>query len=156
MIGCSRQILSPQNYPRSKQSCFIRSSRDYYFRAKGQDLIFKYVLLSYELVSSLLQGDYKKLGRVITYLKNTIYLPLIVWSDYSSSIIWNIDASFVVHPDCKSHTGASLTLGHGSALSLSCKQKICTKSLTEAELVGVDDAMTFVMWMKHLFESQVK
>ena len=26
----------------------------------------------------------------------------------------------------------------------------------EAELVGVDDAMTFVMWMKHFFESQVK
>ena len=71
-------------------------------------------------------------------------------------MIWNIDASFAVHPDCKSHTGTSLTLGHGSALSMSCKQKINTKSLTEAELVGVDSAMTFVMWMKHFFESQVK
>ena len=30
------------------------------------------------------------------------------------------------------------------------------KSSTEAELVGVDDAVTFVMWMKHFFESQVK
>ena len=39
---------------------------------------------------------------------------------------------------------------------MSCKQKINTKSSTEAELVGVDDAMTFVMWMKHFFESQVK
>ena len=71
-------------------------------------------------------------------------------------MVWNIDASFAVHPDCKSHTGASLTLGHGSVLSLSCKQKINTKSSTEAELVGVDDAMTFVMWMKHFFGSQVK
>ena len=86
---------------------------------------------------------------------NTIHLPLIIGADDSSSMVWNIDASFAVHADCKSHTGASLTLGHGSVLSMSCKQ-INTKSSTEAELVGVDDAMTFVMWMKHFFESQVK
>ena len=29
-------------------------------------------------------------------------------------------------------------------------------SSTEAKLVGVDDAMTSVMWMKHFFESQVR
>ena len=33
---------------------------------------------------------------------------------------------------------------------------INTKSSTEAELVDVDDAMTFVMWIKHFFESQVR
>ena len=71
-------------------------------------------------------------------------------------MVWNIDASFVVHPDCKSHTGASLVFGHGNALLLSCKQKSNTKRGTEAELVGVNDAMTFLMWMKHFFESQVK
>ena len=47
-------------------------------------------------------------------------------------------------------------MGHGAVLSISSKQKINTKSSTEAELVGVDDAMTFVMWMKHFFQSQVK
>ena len=36
------------------------------------------------------------------------------------------------------------------------KQKINKKSSTEAELVGVDEAMTFVMWIKRFFESQVK
>ena len=107
-------------------------------------------------VKSPNEQDYEKLGRVITYLMNTIHLPLIIGADDSGSMVWNIDASFAVHADCKSHTGASLTLGHGSVLSMSCKQKINTKSSTEAELVGVDDAMTFVMWMKHFFESQVK
>ena len=77
-------------------------------------------------------------------------------ADYSGTLTWNINASFVVHPDCKSHTGACLTFGHGSVLSLLLKQKINTKSSTEAELVGVDDAMTFVMWMKYFFESQVR
>ena len=47
-------------------------------------------------------------------------------------------------------------MGNGSILSISAKQKMNTKSSIEAELVGVDDAMTFVMWMKHFFESQVQ
>ena len=76
--------------------------------------------------------------------------------DNSRSLTWNIDASFAVHPDYKSHTGACLTLGHRSVLSISTKQKIDTNSSTEAELVGVDDTMTFVMWMKHFVESQVR
>ena len=102
------------------------------------------------------EEDYAKLGRVITYLSETIHLPLVIGADSSGIMTWNVDASFAVHPDCKSHTGASLTLGHGSLLSLSCKQKINTKSSNEAELVGVDDAMTFIMWMCHFFESQVR
>ena len=47
-------------------------------------------------------------------------------------------------------------LGHGSVLSLSSKQKINTKSSTEAKLVGVYDAMSLVMWTKHFFGSQVR
>ena len=74
-----------------------------------------------------------------------------VGTDDSGRLTWNIDASFAVHPDGKSHTEACLTLGYGSMLSISAKQKINTKSSTEAEIVGVDDAMTFVMWMKHFF-----
>ena len=41
-------------------------------------------------------------------------------------------------------------------MSMSCKQKLVTKSLTEAKLVGVDDVMTFVMWAKYFFQEQAK
>ena len=85
-----------------------------------------------------------------------VHLPLVVGTDDSGRLTWNIDASFAVHQYCKSHTGAFLILGHGSILSISAKQKINTKSSTEDKFVGVDDAMTFVMWMKHFFESQVR
>ena len=102
------------------------------------------------------EEDYVKLGKAINYLKETIHLPLVLGSDASGRMIWNIDASYAVHDDCRSHTGASLTLGHGSLLSLSCKQKLNTKSSTEAEVVGVDDAMTFFMWMQNFFQAQVK
>ena len=102
------------------------------------------------------EQDYKKLGKVISYLKETIHLPLVFGADDSETLTWNMDASFAVHSDCKSHTGACLTLGHGTILSISVKKKINTKNSTEAELVGVDDAMTFVKWIKHFFESQIQ
>ena len=79
-----------------------------------------------------------------------------IGADNSGTVTWTINSSLAVHPDCKSHTGAYLTLGHGSVLSISEKQKINTKSSTEDELVRVDDAMTFVMWIKDFFESQVR
>ena len=82
-----------------------------------------------------------------------VHLPLVEGADDNGRLTWNIDASFAVHPNCKSHTGVYLTLGHGCVLSTSVKQKINTKSSTESELIGIDDAMTFVIWMKHFFES---
>ena len=96
-------------------------------------------------VKSPTEQDYKKVGRVISYLQETVHLPLMIGADNSGTLTWNIDASFAVHLDCKSHAGACLTLGHGSVLSLSSKQKINTKSSAEADLVGVGDAMIFLL-----------
>ena len=56
----------------------------------------------------------------------------------------------------RSHTGAVLTMGQGALMSMSIKQKINTKSSTEAELVGVDDAMNFVEWIQLFVEQQIK
>jgi hypothetical protein len=67
---------------------------------------------------------------------------------------WWIDASFAVHRDMRSHTGATLSLGKGAAYSASTKQKINTKSSTEAELVGVDDGMPMVMWTRNFLQAQ--
>jgi hypothetical protein len=69
-------------------------------------------------------------------------------------IKWYVDASFAVHPDMQSHTGATMTLGKGAVYSISTKQKINTKSSTEAELVGVNDAMPLVMWTPNFLEGQ--
>ena len=46
-----------------------------------------------------------------------------------------------LHHDCKGHTGAGMSLGQGMAMSYSWKQKINTKSLTEAEMVGANDSL---------------
>ena len=79
-------------------------------------------------VKAPIEQDYKKLGRVISDLNETLHLPLVIEADNSGTLTWNIDALFTVHPDCKSHTGICLTVGHESVLSISANQKINTKS----------------------------
>ena len=98
--------------------------------------------------------DYDKLRRVIKYIRRTIHLPLLLGWDESGTITWSVDASFAVHGDYQSHTGATASLGKGSVLALSMKQKINTKSSTETELVGVDDAANYLVWLKLFFEWQ--
>jgi hypothetical protein len=71
-------------------------------------------------------------------------------------LTWSVDASFAVHKDMRSHTGAVLSLGQGAFMSMSLKQKIYTKSSTEAKLVAVDDAMNFAKWIQLFVEEQTK
>ena len=47
-----------------------------------------------------------------------------------------VDAAYAVHPDMKSHTGGITSFGLGGFMGQSTKQKLNTKSSTEAELIG--------------------
>ena len=96
--------------------------------------------------------DYKNLTCVIKYLREIIHLPLLIGWDESRTLTWSLDAAFAVHKDMRSHMGALLTMGIGSVISLFLKQQINKKISTEAELVGVDDAMNFVVWAKLFFD----
>jgi aspartyl aminopeptidase len=42
------------------------------------------------------------------------------------------DAAFAVHPDYKSHTGATMSMGEGAVISISKKQKLNLQSSTKA------------------------
>jgi hypothetical protein len=44
-----------------------------------------------------------------------------------------------------SHTGAIMSLGKGAVYAKSTRQKLNTRSSTEAELVRIDDAMPQVL-----------
>jgi hypothetical protein len=100
------------------------------------------------------EDDWKKLIRLLGYVKDTLFLPLVLGSDGTGNIYWYVDASFAVHNDMRSHTGAMITLGKGAAMSMSTKQKINTKSSTEAELVGVDDGIPFNIWCYYYLRDQ--
>ena len=90
--------------------------------------------------------DHKNLARVMKYIQGTIGLPLILSIYKSGNIKWYADASFAVHKDMRSHNGGFVTMVTGGAYVQSRKQKMNTKSSTEAELVGVDDVLNQVIW----------
>jgi hypothetical protein len=98
--------------------------------------------------------DYKKLTRAMRYLRGTIDMPLTLEAHNMSIIKWWVDASYAVHPDMKSHTGGMMSLGKGAIYGASTKQKLNTKSSTEAELVGVNDIMPQILWTRYFLEAQ--
>ena len=100
------------------------------------------------------EDDWKKLGRCIRFLRDTKNDKLTLQADNMSSISWWIDASFAVHPNMRSHTGATMSMGKGCPISISTKQKLNTRSSTEAEVVGVNDGMYLVLWVRHFLEAQ--
>ena len=65
-----------------------------------------------------------------------------------------VDASFAVHPDMRSHTGGIISLGKGGVYSTSTRQKLNTRSSTEAELVAVSDVLPELLWTKQFLEQQ--
>ena len=82
------------------------------------------------------EDDYKKLGQCIRYLHNNVDILLTLEINNSEILCWWVDASFAIHPDMKSHTGATISLGGGCPFSLSLRQCINTWSSMEAKLVG--------------------
>jgi len=103
-------------------------------------------------VKELDEDDYKKLAKVIQYLKGNIDMTLTI--EPTSSPQWWVDSSYAVHPDMKSHIGIFMTIRKGGTYKSSCKQKLNTKSSTEAELVAIDDAMGQVLWTRHFLAAQ--
>ena len=77
--------------------------------------------------------DWKKLIRMLRYLKGTVNLKTMLSASNATTmglnLKWHIDAAFAVHPNYKSHSGRSLTLGKGSVNKISIKQKLNTKAL---------------------------
>ena len=91
--------------------------------------------------------DWKKLDRCIRYLRDNKDIPLTLEAGGMGTVNWWVDASYATHQDCKSHTGATVSFGKGCPISVSTKQKINTRSSTEAKLVGINDALTMILWM---------
>jgi hypothetical protein len=100
------------------------------------------------------EGDWMKLVRLMKYLNGTKTKILRIKEANINIIKWYVDASFAVHDDFKSQSGAVMMMGEGYVQNISRKQKLNTRSSTESELVGVDDVATMVLWTKLFMEAQ--
>ena len=100
------------------------------------------------------EDDWGKVKRLLQYLKCTVHMPLILSAESLTLARWWVDAAYTVHTYCRSNTGAGMSLGQSMAMSYSWKQKINTKSSTEAELVGVDDSLGYILWARYFLLAQ--
>jgi hypothetical protein len=99
-------------------------------------------------------NDQMKLGRVLRYLNASKELGIAFSSDGVFSVVAYVDASYGVHPDYRSHTGLVLKVGGATIFVKSSKQKINTKSSTEAEVVGVSDSLSQALWTREFLQEQ--
>ena len=67
---------------------------------------------------------------------------------------WRVDVAFTVHHDTNGHTGGMTKMGRVALYSVPNKYKLNTKRSTESELVGVDDLMPQILWMRYSLEAQ--
>lgn len=100
------------------------------------------------------QDDWKKLVRMIRYLRGTTKLALTLSAKSAITPKWWIDGSHGVHPTMRGHTGGCMSLGKGMQMSISTKQKMNSRSSTETEIIAVDDLMPSLLWTNYFLEHQ--
>ena len=129
-----------------------------YMAKRGRPDILTAVSFLTTRVKSPNMGDYKKLKRLGSYLNGTKDLKLYLKANKpllpQPTLYCYVDASYALHNDGKGRTGNVLTLGKGAFKISSTKHHIVTKSSTEAEIVGVSDAMGGNLGLMYLMEEQ--
>jgi hypothetical protein len=100
------------------------------------------------------KNDWKKMVHLMKYIRGTRTLPLILSANGSGILKWWVDASFAVHPNMRGHSGGGLSLGGGSPIASSTKQKLNSRISTETELVGAHDFMPAICWTRYFFEAR--
>ncbi len=100
--------------------------------------------------------DLSKLHRVMSYLSQTIHRGITLRIGTKPiAVRCYVDAAYAVHHDSKSHTGCFIIVGEsGPSFVRSAKQKIVTKSSTEAELVALSDSANVPIHMSNFLRAQ--
>jgi hypothetical protein len=105
-------------------------------------------------VQSPTAEDLHKLIRVLKYLNGTIGKSMRLTSTDLSTVHAYIDASFGIYTDYIGVTGAVVKIGEATIYTQSSKQKLVAKSSTEAEIVGVAEALGHALWTRNFMTSQ--
>ena len=118
------------------------------------DLLLAVSFLSMRISKSTVE-DEGKLKRVLEYIKGASELEYKLGADQLHSFTTWVDASYSTHPDMKSHTRGLFSFGTGALLCKSTKQKLNTRSWTEAEeVVGASDYLPNTLWVQMFMTAQ--
>ena len=84
-----------------------------------------------------------KLKRVLQLLKQKINDKRVMWSENLSQLCTWVDAVYDIHPNLKIHTSGGMSFVYRLLHYKYSKQKLNTKSSTEAKVVGVSDYLPY-------------
>jgi hypothetical protein len=98
--------------------------------------------------------DLSKLNRLLSYLDAHRSFVLILDARHPHRVVAFVDSSYGIHMNKKSHTGVLIRIGRGAVFISSTKQRLVTKSSTEAELVALSDALSQIIWTRHFMAAQ--
>lgn len=98
--------------------------------------------------------DRSKLVRVLSYLNNTRDIGMVLECSEEVRVTAFIDASYGVLPGHRSVSGCMITLGKGPIYAKCSKQRIVSKSSTEAELVALSDCSSMAIWVRNFLLEQ--
>jgi hypothetical protein len=90
------------------------------------------------------EDDWGKLKSVLKYLCCTCSLPLTLFADSLTSIVWYVDASHQTHDDCKGHRGSILTFGRGAFV-----QKVLQKVSSLVFMTNRSTSYGPISFLKH-------
>jgi hypothetical protein len=96
------------------------------------------------------QSDYNKGIRILAYVVGTRDRTLLFTARADLTLLIYADAAHMVHKDTKGHGGIIGTLGSAPIFNKSFKFKLVTRSSTESEMVCLEEAVTFALWLKIL------
>ncbi len=105
-------------------------------------------------VSCATYEDREKLVRLLDFLRETVKDKRILGAISLDTLFTWVDVLYAVHPNMRSHTGGTMSFGVGVIHSKSAKQKLNTKSSTEAELVGVSEYLPYHIWVINFLREQ--
>ena len=108
------------------------------------DMLLPVAFLCTRVTKSTKQ-DQMKLKHVLEYDKGSIDLVYTMGAESLNKVQSWVDAAYEFHPDIKSP---------GGFMGKSTKQKLSTKSSTEAELIGASDYLRNTIWLKLFMETQ--
>jgi hypothetical protein len=112
------------------------------------DILLPVVYLSTK-VTSPTTVHWGQLERILKYINGSKELGIKIRVDLPIKLSAYIDASYGVHKDAKSHSGLVISLGSGPIMVKSAKQKVVSKSSTEAELIAASDMCSQVLWNRN-------
>jgi hypothetical protein len=147
---------SPRLSPQMSDHFHSVAAKAYYLALRTRPDLLTVAAFLVTRVQAPTEQDMEKLDRMLAYLNGTRELGIRLGGSEIGpmTVTAYVDASYGVHWDFKSHTGCMISVTSGPVHVSSKKHKLNSKSSTEAELIGVSDSLSQVIWTREFLIAQ--